>query len=336
MNWVKPQLDLQLSGTRVLDLKAGDMFSINNKATRFIIVSATENDLVVRTEGKSSPQHMLPLSEYGDLPVIKHEAVSGKTESDLERRFEVFDRVALKDQSKFGGIILDINDTKVPDLDIIVHWDKPLHGEQKTEVHPHEVVFAGKANKEQRIEAEKHRQFLKATMERNKKDHLQDLREKISQDASRTAKERETVLAAIKATRQVQVNQVISETIGAFATDMKAVYDAAGLYIMSGMANYEIGRLPEIIDSYRETVYARVQQVTKEEDLKVAAAEGILQKTANAVLDSYFLIRQAYIGKRGNKYVVYSKSGKTLGTHDTKKAAIQQLRAVEVHKHMKE
>jgi predicted GNAT family acetyltransferase len=43
-----------------------------------------------------------------------------------------------------------------------------------------------------------------------------------------------------------------------------------------------------------------------------------------------------YIRHRGNKWVVISKKGKTLGTHDTKEDALSQLRAIEVHKHMEE
>jgi hypothetical protein len=39
-----------------------------------------------------------------------------------------------------------------------------------------------------------------------------------------------------------------------------------------------------------------------------------------------------YIRKQGEKWVVQSKAGKTLGTHDTKKAAIKQLAAIEASK----
>jgi len=39
------------------------------------------------------------------------------------------------------------------------------------------------------------------------------------------------------------------------------------------------------------------------------------------------------IKKSKSSYKVTSKSGKTLGTHKTKKAAVQQLRAIEASKH---
>lgn len=39
------------------------------------------------------------------------------------------------------------------------------------------------------------------------------------------------------------------------------------------------------------------------------------------------------IVKRGNKWVVKSKGGRTLGTHDTEADALAQLRAVEISKH---
>jgi len=35
----------------------------------------------------------------------------------------------------------------------------------------------------------------------------------------------------------------------------------------------------------------------------------------------------------GSQFKVVSKSGKTLGTHPTKKKAIRQLRAIEANKH---
>ena len=38
------------------------------------------------------------------------------------------------------------------------------------------------------------------------------------------------------------------------------------------------------------------------------------------------------IRKRGNKFVVTAKSGRTLGTHRTRKAALRQLGAVEAAK----
>lgn len=41
---------------------------------------------------------------------------------------------------------------------------------------------------------------------------------------------------------------------------------------------------------------------------------------------------QKKIEKRGSKYVVLSKKGKVLGTHDTKKEAQAQLGAVEASK----
>lgn len=39
-----------------------------------------------------------------------------------------------------------------------------------------------------------------------------------------------------------------------------------------------------------------------------------------------------YIRKRGDKWVVVSKKGKVLGTHDTKKSALKQLAAIEINK----
>jgi hypothetical protein len=40
-----------------------------------------------------------------------------------------------------------------------------------------------------------------------------------------------------------------------------------------------------------------------------------------------------YVRERGNKWVVLSKKGKVLGTHDTKSDALNQLKAIEANKH---
>lgn len=39
------------------------------------------------------------------------------------------------------------------------------------------------------------------------------------------------------------------------------------------------------------------------------------------------------IKKKGNKFLVTSHTGKVLGTHESRKKALQQLRAVEWSKH---
>ena len=39
-----------------------------------------------------------------------------------------------------------------------------------------------------------------------------------------------------------------------------------------------------------------------------------------------------YLKKKGNKWVVLSKKGKLLGTHDTKEKAMKQLAAIEANK----
>ena len=43
----------------------------------------------------------------------------------------------------------------------------------------------------------------------------------------------------------------------------------------------------------------------------------------------------AVIKKEGNKYVIYSKTGKKLGEYTSKKAAEKRLRQIEYFKHQK-
>jgi 8-oxo-dGTP pyrophosphatase MutT (NUDIX family) len=57
---------------------------------------------------------------------------------------------------------------------------------------------------------------------------------------------------------------------------------------------------------------------------------------ANQYLSENSEILNEYIRHRDGKWVVVSKKGKTLGTHDTKEDALSQLRAIEMHKHMEE
>ena len=42
------------------------------------------------------------------------------------------------------------------------------------------------------------------------------------------------------------------------------------------------------------------------------------------------------IKKRGDKWVVTTEDGRTLGTHDTRAEAVRQLQAVEASKQMKQ
>jgi hypothetical protein len=45
------------------------------------------------------------------------------------------------------------------------------------------------------------------------------------------------------------------------------------------------------------------------------------------------LVKESYIGRSGDKWIVYSKDGKKLGEHDTKESAENQLKAIETNKH---
>lgn len=74
---------------------------------------------------------------------------------------EEFDKVRLL-VSNIEGYVIHVNDDKPGDVDYIVKWDKPLAGEEITEVHPSEVEKVGHAPKEKIEELEKEREkFLK-------------------------------------------------------------------------------------------------------------------------------------------------------------------------------
>lgn len=64
--------------------------------------------------------------------------------------------------------------------------------------------------------------------------------------------------------------------------------------------------------------------------------EDVLPVRLEPHLDENEEMLNEYIRHRGDKWVVVSKKGKTLGTHDTKQDALSQLRAIEANKHMEE
>ncbi len=71
------------------------------------------------------------------------------------------------------------------------------------------------------------------------------------------------------------------------------------------------------------------------DDLRPIVEEKAKDRTMTDATEGLTL-QPRYIRKRDGKWLVYSESGKVLGTHDTEEDAKKQLAAIETHKHMDE
>jgi hypothetical protein len=326
--WVKLPLDPKLAGTKVRNLSVGDTFSINDKAARFTVVSTAEAAVVVKPTGQGI-EVALPLEQYGDLPVDRQAAV---VEQSLVREFNLYDKVKLRNAS-LTGVVIDINSSKIPDIDIIVKWDNLLQGHAVTEVHPHEIELISQPLTEgEREVAVQARQFLKNVQDTQEVRPAQSISQQITNESSRI---REQVHQQITADTAARANKLADQVINTWASDCKAIIDAGGIMVTAGSSNYEIDEIPVMMDNYSEYLLNKVRQASSEADLQIPATEEIMRRMAKAMIDSYFLLRQAFIRKHKGKWAIYSKQGKILGMYPSKAAAVKRLHQIEFFKHKK-
>lgn len=71
----------------------------------------------------------------------------------------------------------------------------------------------------------------------------------------------------------------------------------------------------------------------KQDAEKIAdEVDGIMK---NVALLEEQMVKVSFIRRRGNKWCVISKKGKSLGCYDSRKKALKRLRAIEYFKHNK-
>lgn len=336
MSWVKPKpAATSIIGQKQLPLSqvcAGQLFSINEKSTRFSLVRMGNEEMTVQPVtdgGKLTPPIQLP-APTEDFCVLVYEPA--EPEPVLARDFDTYDRVKLCTLGTQGTVI-DVNKSKFPDVDLSILWDGIIYGNRITEVHPHEIAPLGiKASGEQYEIAKKAREFLRVMQDNHQIEHMEKVKKEIAQSLSTQQARRAQIIKEQEEQEVQQVKGVVKDAISTYASDFRTITDAGVIAITAGTSNYEIDELPTIINHYADTIYSKVSQITDSIDLRAAATDSIMKKIASTALDTYFLTRQAYIRRHDGKWGVFTSKGKLIATHKTKKGAVQQLRAIEYNK----
>ena len=115
-----------------------------------------------------------------------------------EKKFEVFDRVSTKigePPKLYKGTVIKINDSKPPDIDIIVLFDESIHGRRVVEAHiPELEILDEKATEAQTNEAEYARKELEKALEK----YEGELQKHIEEDLSQSSKKVDKIIDKIE------------------------------------------------------------------------------------------------------------------------------------------
>lgn len=332
-------LENQFKG--IAALIPGDLFSINEKARKFAFIRMDDQRVVakeVMPDGRRTGVAILPMAGLADINLM---VWAQEPVKDLSKEYALYDRVVLTGAA-LNGTVIDINSSKFPDVDVVVLWDSPLHGNTMTEVHPHEITPLGsRADNGVYQTACEAREFLKNIQDQRRAFQKQDVASQLAavtaqkQMATERENERTEMAKQISETARVESNKIAAKVIEIHSEDLRRIMDAGANMILAGTYNYEVDQIPEYINSYGEYVYARVERETSNNDVKMPATAEVVKTLAKSILDSYFLVRQAYIRRHKGKWVIIAKSGKVLGSYDSKQDAVKRLRQIEYFKHHK-
>lgn len=331
--WVKRPIKLATNRVFALELQPGNIWSLNEKSRRFAFIKRiAENALVQQIAPNNKPGEEMVI----DLP-LGVEIVLWPSDKQPEnmsaKEFCLFDRVCSCDNT-IQGTVIDINRSRFPNIDLSVLWDIPVRGDVIGELHPHEVCYAGqRALNEQYELAKEARQFLVNIREQQHDSLNEEIKTDIVSASAIEQQFKDKLKVQMSDRDQVQIAEITKLVIDANAKDLKMIMDQGTIMITAGTYNYEIDAIVDLTQNYTDYIYGKVDKIATIEEHKIPIVNQIIKHLASTILDSYFLIRQAYVRKNKGKWGVFSKAGKLLGTHDSKKQAIAQLRAIEAEKH---
>ena len=320
----------------VSNLVSGQLFSINSKSRKLSFVRvAADDQMVVQPVMPTGLGPEMTVAAPSDIDVMVHQPEVAPI-NPLSKEYCLYDRVQLRN-ANLTGTVIDINKSKFPDVDLIILWDKVLHGSLMSEVHPHEIEqLNNKAEGKVYDLAKEAREFLKNVQDQ----YHQSFKDKITKEVVDATAARKQKLEAFT-TRQAQlktdkIRQVAAATVNKYAGEFKTIVNAGILSITAGEHDYETDEVPIIVNNYSDTILAKVNTMTDDQEVTVPASVEIMKFISKSIMDGYHLIRQAYIRKHKSGFGVFSESGKLLGQHQTKKDAVKQLRAIECHKRHQE
>lgn len=327
-------------------LAQGDIFSIAGQARRFelrgydptVVERHPEGRIlakVVATDGTIGEDVTLDYLTHKGFPVLvwNHE----ETPEAVAQPLALFERVRLKN-AKVCGCILDINNSKFPDIDIIIAWEQPLHGEMITEVHGHEIESLGerlqpseKFNGGQQT-LDEIRQIVLDLRGKHEKGYEDKTKKIVQEQISQALQEHAAAVTRFDEATARQIKAVEQALAQRFATDLKVITDACVLHVTAGVHDYELEKIGELLSNYADGIWRMACRVTDDQVVASAAAVRAVEALADTAWKSYFLTRFAYVRKQDGKWCVISEKGKRLGCFPSKEKAVRRLRQIEYFK----
>jgi len=327
-------------------LTQGDIFSICSQATRFelrgydpmVLDRHPEGRImakVVSPDGTLGADIALDYHAHREFPVLvwNHE----EPVEEVSKPLILFERVRLKG-AQVCGCILDLNKSKFPDMDIIVAWEQPLHGEMITEVHGHEIESLGEQLEpgskfnggEQTLN--EIRQIVLDLRGKHERGHEDKTKDIVRQQIGEALKEHAAAVRQLDEARGRQVKVVEEALVQRFATDLKVITDACVIHVTAGVHDYELEQVGSLLANYADGIWRMACRVTEDQVVASAAAAKAVEALADMTWKSYFLTRFAFVRKQDGKWCVISQKGKRLGCYPTKERAVRRLRQVEYFK----
>lgn len=341
MSWTLPKENTVradgLVAKTLLDLVAGEIFSIHPKARKFVLASVDPNkqpsgEIVANEllDGKTGSQFTLPFNDFQDREVFVWGEVSDEPEKQAEPSCKEFERVKAKRSTVLGTIV----GISVDGLRVTALWDEIVQGKWITELAAQEVESLGEKAEGKALElAKEAKPLVRERQEAARKASEDRTKESVHEElVEQTSKRRDEVRQELDQQRQRIAASIAKRVVDANVQEFSRIVQAGILTITAGENNYEIDVVAEIIDGYFEHILNKVSSFTSDYELRIPVAAEVMNILSDLMLDQYMLTREGYVRKRDGKWGVYSKKGKLLGTHGTKKKALRQLRAVEWRK----
>jgi hypothetical protein len=310
------------------DLVAGETWSIHPKAKKFVLVNINPKSNVIESRGVDGAVAVMAYSDLKEMPVFSHHEPEAPRH---DWNPELWQRVCLNGGAEDQrGTVVDINDQKPPDLDIVVLWDTPMNKRWMTEQHSTELALLNEACAEDVVaRAKEARSLVKDLQNEYQRGHEDTTRKVVQEEMARTMANKAEYRKATEAKQSHRVQIVAKHVMDAYAQDFKAMIEAGMLSLTAGEEEGEIDKIPSMVDSHLDSIKVKVDAATTDEDLKIPAVVAITQIMADTMLNQYFLTRNAFIRVRGHKYNLFSYQNERLGIHSNKRGAIRQLRLIE-------
>jgi len=314
---------------KIEDLAKGEVWSINPKARKLVLANIDPTANVIEsTNVEDGRKIVFSYSDHQGSTVFCH---GEEVHPEHDWNPELWQRVCLNGgEENRRGTIVDVNDSKPPDLDIIILWDTPVNKRWMTEQHTTDISLLEEKCAEDLIQrAKEARALVKDLQNEHEKGYKDDAREVVQEEMAKTMARKEEYKRSSEQITNKAVQALAKTVMDSHSGIFKAMIEAGMLSLTAGEEEGEIDRIPEMVDSHLDSIKMKVDAATHNEDLKIPVIVAITQLMANTMFNQYFLTRKAFIRVRGNKWALFSDKNEKLGIHANKKGAVKQLRLIE-------